>query len=158
MNSNKNTVSTHINLSDSADRLKDLEAFFEQHSKWFHGDTIVIAEGPPVSSDEKQVLAEPAFRLLIENSTYHYVRKHLFFAPSYAFCFSEWLQKSRILAYAWFLFDLLKIITVGKCSMQEFEKLSLVFSLDEDPAFDTTKYVTICLKGEFDSDMHLRSF
>ncbi len=158
MRNNRDVPAMHINLSDCVDRVDALEAFFERHSEWFLGDTIVIAEGPPVSRDEKQVPVEHTLRFLAENSTYHAIRKHLLFAPAYAFCFSAQHQKARLLARAWFLFDRLKIITVSKCEMQAFERLSFVFSLDEDPVFEPTKYVAIGLKGEFDSDLHLLRF
>ncbi len=47
MRNSRDVPATHINLSDCADRVDDLEAFFERHGEWFLGDTIVIAEGPP---------------------------------------------------------------------------------------------------------------
>lgn len=158
MKGRSNIRSINVDLSDFLCSANELENFFDRHNEWFNGDTIVIAEGPPTSSDENQLSVRNSLRFLHELSTCNYVRKVPFFAPSYVFCFSQQCKKTQALAYIWFLFDRLKIFTVRKCECQALEKVSISFSLDEDRVFDTTQYISICLKGEFDSELYLRKY
>lgn len=151
-----NTSPLHIDLSNYLDSIEKLESFFEQHIEWFLGNAIVIAEGPPASINEKQLPVDPTLDYLYGKSSFHKLHQYLFRAPVYVFWFSEQPQKSHILACLWFLFERLKVITVSRCNMQEISHLSHNFSLKKDSALDSSSYVTICLKGEFDSDFLLQ--
>lgn len=152
-------VNIDIDLSDSMNSIESLIAFFEKNSNYFQGDTIVIAEGPPISADESNVSGKSILPILIEKSAYHCIHKSFFFAPTYFFCFSEQTKKANYLAHVWMLFDRVKIMTVKKCIIpSSLEQLSINYSLTEDSCFDSKNYVSICIKGEFDSDLHLRIY